>query len=258
MSRPQIHPLTGRPLNIRALKRGYRHDFIGPWLPANALGTGSPAADVNVPPWLTATVSAGSGGSSILFRNLANYEGFLRMATSTDVGATATVAFRENVHLNIPGGVRSPKVGMHTWLRYGDNAGGPSVTTGATLTYAFDNTAGTSGFRVQQEPGAAYASLIVHGNATYVMDGSGGTAGTAAGVDLRSFRPAMVGVEFDARDNEVFIVNVTPDGNKKILWRRVVSAVNKTNSVQPRLIVTNTTTTQQQLNLYRFNLELWN
>ena len=258
MSRPQIHPLTGRPLNVRGMKRGYRHDFLGPWLPANAITTGSPAADINTPPWLTAAVTAGSGGSSILFRNLADYEGFLRMATSTDVGATATVAFRENVHLTVPGGLRSPKVGMHTWLRYGDNSGGPSVTTEATLTFAFDNAAGTSGFRIQQAGGAAYASLIVHGDATYLMDGSGGESGSAAAIDLRSFRPAMVGVEFDPRDNEVFVVHITPDGNKRILWRRVIGGVNKANAIQPRLIVANETATQQQLNVFRFDLEIWN
>lgn len=258
MSRPQKHPVTGQPFNVRGMKRGYRHDFIGPWMPANGIASGVPAADVILPTWLTATVTAGSGGSSILHRNLANYEGFLRMATSTDAGATATVALRENIHLTVPGGLRSPKVGMHAWLRYGDNAGGPSVTTGATLTFAFDNTAGTSGFRIQQTGGAAYASLIVHGDATYLTDGSGGLPGSASAVDLRSFRPAMVGVEFDPRDNEVFIVNVTPDGNKKIIWRRVIGAVNKTNTVQPRLIVTNESATQQQLNLFRFDLEIWN
>lgn len=254
MTRPLTHPLTGRPLNHRPLKRALSYSFITPaWMPANTVAAGYPAAAILCPPWLTASVSS---GSDILIRPLNGYEGYLRQGTAASVGATATLAVTQTVSL-APAGVAANRFGLHLWIRYGNNAGGPSTFSGATLTLAFNNTGATSGFTISQASSAATATLTVHGDTTYAMDGSGGLPGSAAPIDLRDYRAQQIGVEYEPRDQEVILVRTTPDERRNVIYRRTIPNIVTTTAIQPRVIVTSEAGTAMQLQTRRVDFEVW-
>lgn len=251
MTVPLGHPVTGRPMNQRPVFRRRTFDALTPWMPANAIAAGVPAADVILPPWL-----AYSGSGSLTAQNAATNRGTILVRTGAAANDTGTLSVVPSFLVGPQANDWPHMVGLHLMgLRLGDIIGTPSTFNQMAFEISLSNAAKTSGITLRQSRTTAntFAEIVVHGDATYPLDGSDIYA-----FEMLSNRTHNVGLMLDPYEKQAIIYRINPgDDAAKPIVVFPVPNVNLTNPIQPRVTVTALTTSARMAQIARVDLDDW-
>jgi hypothetical protein len=242
--RPAINPFNGSALPVGP--PNYRRRTWDFWEPT-------------LPSWL-ASSQDGTASHHNLSTNSALGQGIY----------SAAAALNSKAYLGSAIPVKIGSGGHSVALSLGGLSWGSSPTTNglqsdtvASVGIAMSDLADTSGFTIYQKSngeGEAYASLIVHGDATYPLGTVDTVAGQEFGLILRSQRPQNIGVLFDRLLKQMTVFTMpTPGAPIDRLLVREMPNLNTTNPIQPRAFVQKTIDGAgvAQMRVQRIDLEVW-